>query len=164
MKTGTSGDPDRQRSGSLSIDSAVCWPVTPRGQSCRRVFRERLQRIAFLILRLPGVAITWFSVIKVQIKRALWLPIAPWRKKNAKGFFLRAFSVDGLIQLLSSISLQALPHSSWAGPQYHAARRKMLFLAGTLVHTLYDLNQTRALLAISWKSYNFYSCFNFIKL
>jgi hypothetical protein len=93
-----------------------------------------------LFLHLPGVAITWFSVIKVPTKRALWLPIAPWRKKNAKGFILRAFQVDGLVRSFNPISLRALPHSSCAGQHYHTAQMQ--------AWTLYDLNQTIALFAV----------------
>jgi hypothetical protein len=105
-----------------------------------------------------------FRLLRFQQKGRFGYPLRPGERKTRRGSFLRAFSVDGLIQLLSSISLQALPYSSWAEPQYQTDRRQMLFHAATLVRMLYALNQTRAFLAISWKSYNFYSCFNFIKL
>jgi hypothetical protein len=144
-------------------DPAVSAPTVLKHRQCcvlanyttgpkLQVFIRHTCSELIFFLHLPGVAITWYSIIKVPTKRAqrftVRLPIAPWRKKNAKGFILRAFQVDGLGRSFNPISLRALPHSSCARQPYQTARRQMLFLAAMLAWALYDLNQTITLFAV----------------
>jgi hypothetical protein len=102
----------------------------------------------FLFLRLPGVAITWFSVIKVRTKKRIGEPYgshcALEKEKREGDYSLRAFPVHGLVQLIKSISFRALLYSSSAGQQYPTAHRPVRVHAARPVHTLSGLSPARA--------------------
>jgi len=124
----------------------------------RELLAKRLNpaRVCFLVLlRLPGVAFTWYAVINVPTKRARWKTSAPRRKKNAKVVILRAFLADE-VPYDYLIAFRALVYEVGSGWQPQTALLHGAAAGGYNRDTGQACNSEEATVYQSW--------FNFIKL